>query len=191
VKIYTRTGDQGETSVLSGGRLPKSDVRLHALGDVDELNAIIGVTRAHLPDGLAEDDCNKLDEVLEQLQRMLFDLGCQLALPGGGSKFPTITDETAGMMEDIIDEYEAQLPPLTAFILPGGGLIGAGLHHARTVCRRAERWVVAMSQEAPVDDCLLEVVNRLSDLLFVLARWAAHRSGAEEVLWHPSRAGRD
>ncbi len=178
MKLYTRTGDAGETSLFDGTRAPKSDPRVDAYGEVDELNAWLGLARASsiAPDLVAE---------LVHLQRDLFALGAQLADPADKIAArvtkATLADEDVARLEELIDRMETELPPLRRFILAGGAPAGAALHVARTVCRRAERRIVAL--DPPVDPVLLRYVNRLSDLLFVLARVANHRAGAPEIEW--------
>jgi cob(I)alamin adenosyltransferase len=178
VKIYTRTGDAGETSLFGGTRARKDDARVDAYGEVDELNAWLGFVRAsHLDPAL--------DEALVALQRDLFALGAQLADPAD-KLAPRVTkavidDDHVVRLEQLIDRLEGDLPPLRRFILPGGTAAGAALHIARTVCRRAERRIVALNPR--VDPILLRYVNRLSDLLFVLARVVNHRGGVPETEW--------
>jgi len=178
VKIYTRTGDAGETSLVGGSRVTKSDPHVDAYGEVDELNAWLGVVRASRVDPAVDQD-------LEHLQRDLFALGAQLADPAGklaGRVAKAIIgDEDVARLESLIDRLEAELPPLRRFILAGGTPAGAALHLARTVCRRAERRMVALAP--PVDPVLLRYINRLSDLLFVLARTVNHRGGVPEAEW--------
>ena len=178
MKIYTKTGDTGETSLFGGLRVRKCDPRVAAYGDVDELNAQLGVARASGSDA-------EIDAALVQLQRDLFALGAQLADPteriAAHVTKAVIRDEDVARLEQLIDTLEAGLPPLRHFILAGGTASGAALHVARAVCRRAERGMVAL--EPAVDPVLLKYVNRLSDLLFVLARTANHRAGAVETPW--------
>jgi cob(I)alamin adenosyltransferase len=178
VKIYTRTGDAGETSLFGGTRVSKADSRVDAYGDVDELNAWLGLARAA---GLDPD----LDQPLVRIQQDLFALGAQLADPGERIAErvvkASLTDGDVGRLESLIDRLEAELPPLRRFILAGGAQAGAALHVARTVCRRAERRMVSLTP-AP-DAVLIKYVNRLSDLLFVLARVANHRAGVPEIEW--------
>jgi cob(I)alamin adenosyltransferase len=179
VKIYTRTGDAGETGLFDGTRVPKSDPRVEAYGDVDELNAWLGLVRAgQLPDDLAE--------VILRIQNDLFALGARLADPAhriaGRVEKAAVTEADIRRLEEWIDRYEEELPPLRRFILAGGLPSGAALHVARTVCRRAERRIVSLGADA-VEPEVVAYVNRLSDLLFVLARVANHRGGAEEVSW--------
>ncbi len=178
MKIYTRTGDTGETSLFSGDRARKDDPRVDAYGDIDELNAWLGLVRAsHLDPAL--------DSSVLALQRDLFALGAQLADPSD-KLAPRVTkavidDDHILRLEQLIDQLESELPPLRRFILAGGTAAGAALHVARTVCRRAERRIVAL--DPPVEPVLLRYVNRLSDLLFVLARLANHRGSVPETEW--------
>jgi cob(I)alamin adenosyltransferase len=178
VKIYTRTGDTGDTSLFDGTRVRKSEPRVEAYGEVDELNACLGLARA----SGADDD---IDAELVRLQRDLFALGAQLADPGekiaARVTKASLEDRDVARLEELIDRYEAELPTLRRFILAGGSPAGATLHVARAVCRRAERRMVAL--EPAVDAVLVRYVNRLSDLLFVLARGVNHRSGAVETEW--------
>ena len=178
MKIYTRTGDAGETSLLGGTRVGKDNPRVHAYGEVDELNAHIGLARANATDA-------ELDAELVRLQRDLFALGAQLADPGGtiGDRAAKthLGDDDVARLEQLIDRLEAGLPPLRHFILAGGTPCGAALHVARAVCRRAERAIVTL--DPAVDPPLLRYINRLSDLLFVLARTANQRGGTTEAIW--------
>jgi len=178
VKIYTRTGDAGETSLVGGSRVAKNDPLVDAYGEVDELNAWLGLVRASRVDPA-------IDHELDRLQRDLFALGAQLADPAGklaGRVTKAIVgDQDVARLESLIDRLEADLPPLRRFILAGGTPAGAALHLARTVCRRAERRMVALTP--PVDPALLRYINRLSDLLFVLARTVNHRGGVLETEW--------
>jgi cob(I)alamin adenosyltransferase len=178
VKIYTRTGDAGETSLFDGTRVSKHDPRVETYGDVDELNAWLGLARASRVDPA-------IDQEIVQLQRDLFALGAQLADPAD-KLAPRVTKAIIGdadvtRLEGAIDRFEGELPPLRRFILAGGTPAGAALHVARTVCRRAERRMVAL--DPPVDPVLLRYVNRLSDLLFVMARVVNHRGGVPETEW--------
>jgi len=182
MKIYTRTGDGGETSLFGGTRVAKDDPRVAAYGDVDELNALIGVARLAAGDDEGTAD---IGAELVHLQRDLFAIGALLADPSGtvGQKISKarIADADVTRLEQVIDTFEAELPPLTNFILAGGGSCGATLHVARAVCRRAERSMVAL--EPAVDPLLLKYINRLSDLLFVLARASNHRAGVPDINW--------
>ena len=177
MKIYTKTGDRGETGTFGGPRLRKDDPRVEAMGDVDELNAVIGLARC---ERLEE----RMDQLLRSIQNELFDLGAELATPEPARMgMRRVTAGLITQIESAIDEYEAQLPALAAFVLPGGVRPAALLHLARTVCRRAERRVVALSQQAEIADELIVYLNRLSDLLFVLARSVNHSAGCGDVLW--------
>jgi cob(I)alamin adenosyltransferase len=179
VKIYTRTGDSGDTGLFDGTRVPKSDARVAAYGDVDELNAVLGLARASTVD-------DEIAGMLEQVQRDLFALGARLADPSkkiaGRVTKAAVTGDDIARLEGWIDRLEAELPPLRRFILAGGSPAGAALHVARTVCRRAERAMVGLGEQA-FEPELLVYVNRLSDLLFVMARAANHRAGAPETEW--------
>ncbi len=180
MKIYTKTGDQGQTGLIGGTRVPKDHVRVAAYGDIDELNAAIGLARAHTRDA-------RLNALLGEIQRDLFALGAQLADPTAkvGAKKAKAAVTAAGIrrLETAIDRREVALPPLTAFILPGGAPLGASLHLARTICRRAERAIVTLARDEAVDPRVLAYVNRLADLLFVLARFENQRSGEPEDRW--------
>jgi cob(I)alamin adenosyltransferase len=180
MKIYTRTGDAGGTALFGGARVSKADPRVSAYGEVDELNACLGSVRAH--GELAGD----MAGLVEQLQRDLFAIGARLADPrqkiAERVSKAAVTDADILRLEDWIDQFEAELPPLRRFILPGGTRTGALLHLARTVCRRAERSIVALGADS-VETSLLAYVNRLSDLLFVLARAVNHRAGQPEMEW--------
>ena len=178
MKIYTRTGDEGDTSLFDGTRVRKNDERVDAYGEVDELNAWLGVVRASPLD-------RDLDEELTHIQRDLFAFGAQLADPAERiadrvSK-AALTDDDVERLERLIDRLEAELTPLRRFILAGGSPGGAALHVARAVCRRAERRIVSL--QPPVDSVLLRYINRLSDLLFVLARVANRRANVPETEW--------
>ena len=178
MKIYTRTGDTGQTSLFGGRRVQKSDPRVAAYGEVDELNACLGLARAHAAGA-------DVDADILQLQRDLFALGAQLADPTGqvGSRISkaVIRESDVERLEQLIDRLDADLPPLTNFILAGGSPCGAALHVARAVCRRAERAMVSL--EPGVDPLFLRYINRLSDLLFVLARAVNRRAGIAETTW--------
>lgn len=179
MKIYTRTGDRGETAFLGGKRVSKADLRVSAYGEVDELNAWLGLVRAS---GLDE----PLAHIVEQIQRDLFAIGARLADPSGTVADrldkTTVGEQHVRRLEAWIDELEGGLPPLRRFILAGGSPSGASLHVARTICRRAERSIVRLGADA-LEPPLLEYINRLSDLLFVMARAANHRAGVPETEW--------
>ncbi len=180
-RIYTRTGDAGETGLFGGGRVRKDHPRVAAYGDIDELNSALGVARATEPADLA-------DGLLEQIQRDLFSIGGHLATPDvervkAALEKAALPPERITEFEHAIDAAEEELVPLTAFILPGGTPKAAALHLARTICRRSERHVVALAASDPVPEQFLVYLNRLSDLLFTLARLANHRAGQGDVIW--------
>lgn len=181
MKIYTKTGDTGDTGLFGGGRVGKDNSRVAAYGDVDELNAALGVAHATAPETFAA-------ELLEQIQRDLFAVGAELAAPEPAKLSKTLAGHPIGepdvtRLEHAIDAHEAALEPLREFILPGGSAKAASLHLARTVCRRAERAVVALGRDARVSPAILQYLNRLSDLLFVLARAANALAGRPDVRW--------
>jgi cob(I)alamin adenosyltransferase len=183
VKIYTKTGDAGETGLFGGPRVRKSDHRVEAYGDVDELNAAVGVVRAQVEDP-------ELERHLARIQDELFCIGAELATPHGAkarSAIPVVEPRWVERLEAAIDAWEEELPPLRQFVLPGGTRTAAALHLARCVCRRAERRAVALAAEAELAPAALAYLNRLSDLLFVAARIANHRAGRAETAWDPHR----
>lgn len=188
MKIYTRRGDEGETSLLGGHRVPKDDARVEAYGTLDELNAAVGLALG-LDDGHLGDD----ETPLERVQDDLFALGARLAAgdPERAEEKGIVPEFPPGRVEDLeawIDDLEATIPELDAFIHPGGTPVGAQLHAARTVCRRAERAVVRLAGDRPaLRETVLPYVNRLSDLLFTLARAVNHRAGEAEIRWKPVR----
>lgn len=175
MKIYTRTGDLGQTSLFGGARVAKNDTRIEAYGTVDELSSFLGVARAS---GVPAE----VDAVLEQVQRDLFDVGAHLASPGT-SRFVGVDPQRIAELESAIDAMERELVPLTNFILPGGTLAAAQLHVARTVCRRAERCVVGLQDESAATKSTIAYLNRLSDYLFVAARFANRRADVADVEW--------
>ena len=181
MKIYTRTGDNGDTGLFGGGRVAKDDQRVEAYGDVDELNAVLGMARAI-------EVMPRIDEVLVPVQRDLFAIGALLATPDRDKmaqhlEKARIDEERITQLEHLIDDAESELEPLRSFILPGGSPKAAALHVARTVCRRAERRVVTLQRTVEIPSLVVIYLNRLSDLLFTLARLANHRAGAGEVTW--------
>lgn len=180
MKIYTRKGDKGETGLIGGTRVSKSALRVEAYGEVDELNAVLGWIRTKLTD-------ETIRKELLGIQRDLFAIGAQLADPTGHveqkAEKAGLHEERIRELEGIIDRYDTVLSPLRAFILPGGSEGGALLHLARTVCRRAERRMVALSQDVPLSPMLITYINRLSDLLFTLARAVNREAGIEEIPW--------
>lgn len=177
MKIYTKTGDKGETSLFGGKRVRKDSLRIEAYGTVDELNSLLGVARSLWPP-------EEIENILEELQEVLFVLGADLATPyESEKKIHRISTEDIEAMEKHIDSIEPKLHPLTSFILPGGTPVASHLHLARTVCRRAERVVVQLAQHENVGIFVVPFLNRVSDFLFVLARWANHLEGRDETLW--------
>jgi cob(I)alamin adenosyltransferase len=189
MKIYTRTGDRGETGLFGGQRVRKDHVRVEAYGQVDELSSVLGMAAAHL-DAAGQ---GELSEGLRQVQADLFTIGANLATPapedGGRANdhIPRLPEGRAAELEAWIDRAEEELEPLKTFILPGGTHAAAALHLARTVCRRAERQVVTLMHEARVEEAFVVYLNRLSDLLFTLARLANRRAGVADVPWTPNR----
>ncbi|MFP4441128.1 MAG: cob(I)yrinic acid a,c-diamide adenosyltransferase [Chloroflexaceae bacterium] len=176
MKIYTKTGDKGETGLFGGERVSKDALRVRAYGEVDELNAMLGVVRTH---GLDP----QLDAALIQVQNELFVLGSDLATPGEAKYIPRMSEEPVGRLEQEIDQFETELEPLKNFILPGGTPAGAYLHLARTICRRAERSVVTLNSQEMINQAALHYLNRLSDWLFTLARLANTRQGVSDIPW--------
>ncbi|MFJ1309807.1 cob(I)yrinic acid a,c-diamide adenosyltransferase [Agrobacterium sp. P15N1-A] len=185
-KIYTRTGDKGTTALVSGPRRLKHDLRVEAYGTVDETNSAIGVARLHTG------EMEKLDAMLFRIQNDLFDLGADLATPESGEPLSyeplRIVESQVTRLENEIDDLNAALEPLTSFVLPGGSAAAASLHMARTVCRRAERLMVELSvtENEIVSPAALKYVNRLSDFLFVAARFA-NDAGKADILWVPGK----
>lgn len=181
-RIYTKTGDAGDTGLFGGGRVPKSHPRVEAYGAVDELNAVLGWVCTSIP-------TEWIGNALRQVQPDLFTIGAHLATtvaePRAAPKLPPLPHERTAVLESWIDTAEAELPELRSFILPGGSRAGAALHIARTVCRRAERRVVELARTEAVADVILVYLNRLSDLLFVFARLENQRAGAAEQTWTP------
>ena len=179
MKIYTKKGDTGETGLLGGVRVHKDHLRIESYGTLDELNSMLGVvlTDAELGD--------EVSDRIERLQNELFQLGAELACPPG-KQSPTelLQKNHVQVLEKEMDEMDAVLAPLTQFILPGGMRAAAELHHARTICRRAERLMVALNREVPLRQEVLQYINRLSDHLFVLARYVNHLRGARELNWN-------
>ena len=179
-KIYTRTGDEGKTSLGDGSRLPKFHVRVSAYGGIDEANSVIGVAKLYVEDG-------EVSQLLRHIQNDLFDVGADLCRPdepGVEKPLLRITEEQVTWLESQIDRFNADLEPLNSFVLPGGSFASAYLHHARTVTRRAERDVARLFADEPVNAAVLRYVNRLSDLLFVLSRFLNDK-GNKDVRWQP------
>lgn len=181
MKIYTRTGDDGTTGLLGGGRVRKCDARIECCGTIDELNAAIGVALVAVADGIRD-----LADPLRQVQSELFNIGSHLAMPDespGKANLPALDETMITRLEMQIDAAETELSPLRNFILPGGSEASARLHLARTICRRAERLLVDFSFDRPVPGIVLTYLNRLSDWLFVQARLCNHRAGVADVPW--------
>jgi cob(I)alamin adenosyltransferase len=177
--IYTRAGDKGETSLGDGSRVPKLDCRIGAFGTVDELNSAIGVVLAdaELPE--------RLREPLERIQNDLFDVGADLSVPFGIGDRLRIEQSHVDRLEQLCDELNAELPMLKSFVLPGGTPAAARLHVARATCRRAERDALVANEETEINELVLAYLNRLSDFLFIAARWANKDAGRDEPLWKP------
>ena len=179
MKIYTKTGDQGETGLFGGARVSKASLRVEAYGEVDELNSAVGWARVAVSDA-------ELDALLNQIQNDLFEVGAELGSTAerkdkGG--MPLIDEPQVQALERAIDNYEKAPPPLTSFVLPGGSEGAARFHLGRCICRRAERSLVALGAHESIRGELFRYLNRLSDLLFVLARYANHESGVEDIPW--------
>lgn len=186
-RIYTGGGDAGETSLGDGSRVVKHDLRVAAYGTVDEANAVLGIARAEIARSEPSDPLQRADAILSRVQNDLFDVGADLCTPEEGRKGDgalRITTEQAARLETEIDTINERLDALTSFILPGGTMVAAHLHHARTVARRAERLVTKLSAAESVNPAAIVYLNRLSDLLFVMAR-DVNNGGADDVLWVP------
>lgn len=185
-RIYTKGGDKGKTSLGNGQRVLKSDLIIKTIGEVDEANAFIGWAYAL--------SISPIRDILKRIQNDLFDVGADLCMPENGNSQSSklkITDKQVEKIEALIDELNSSLPPLTSFILPGGTQLGSALHLARTVVRRAEREAVALQNEMAINPNLIKYLNRLSDLLFVIARYANTRlteGNNEEILWIPGKS---
>jgi len=185
-KVYTRTGDAGKTRLAGGQQVWKDSLRVEAYGTIDELNATVGVVRVMNADvGSEHSAAAQLEDELRWVQNKLFDIGSILATAPGQTfkNMPKVEAKDVTRLEQLIDRCQKDLEPLKEFILPGGGKVSGFLHQARTVCRRAERLCVALSKTEPVDPMIGKFVNRLSDALFVLARWVSKTQGEPEFLW--------
>ena len=185
-RVYTRTGDRGETALVGGKRVPKDSPRIAAYGTLDELNAVVGLVRVFNEERIRKSALHRrLDEVLRKIQNQLFDLGSELATPAEAAYegMFRVGEREVRELEALMDRCQKDLAPLKSFILPGGGRIHGFLHQARTVCRRAEREVLALSRVEPIGDGPLRYLNRLSDAFFVLGRWAGKQLGEKEYLW--------
>ncbi|MEC9383816.1 MAG: cob(I)yrinic acid a,c-diamide adenosyltransferase [SAR324 cluster bacterium] len=192
-KVYTRTGDAGQTGLVGGKRLPKDHPRIEAYGSVDELNSVIGLALSFLAKKGASKRREKLGLILEAIQQKLFDTGSELAtLPGDEYEGQIILQaENVEWLEEIIDAMNEELQPLKSFILPGGTSLNAFLHQARTVCRRAERDILKLNQIDLVNPEIIKYINRLSDFLFVAGRWVTETLGETETLWQPGKSSPD
>jgi cob(I)alamin adenosyltransferase len=189
-RVYTRTGDRGETALVGGRRVPKDSPRIAAYGTIDELNAAVGLARVFNAErmtgrGAGRERHRWLDEVLKKIQNQLFDLGSELATPPDAvyEGMFRMSEGEVTELEKLMDHCQKDLAPLKSFTLPGGGRIQGFLHQARTVCRRAEREVLALSRVEEIGEWPLRYVNRLSDLFFVLGRWVGKHMGEPEYLW--------
>lgn len=181
MKIYTRTGDKGTTALFGSGRVPKTHPRIEAYGTVDEINSIVGMARSHLTES---PNADRIDAYLQELQTELFTLGADLATPPNTkARVARIQDEDVARLERRIDELEVDLSPLKKFILPGGSPAAAALHVARTTCRRAERLLLRAAESEEISPPAPVYLNRLSDYLFVLARWVNRAEGVDETTW--------
>lgn len=180
-RIYTKSGDKGKTSLGNGKRVSKCSTRIEAIGAIDEVNCFLGLSVLKISD-------EGVRQLLLRIQNDLFDLGADLCLPDDGEPAPyeplRVTHEQVVFLENKIDQYNADLSDLRSFILPGGTEAASALHLARSIARRAERWIILLSEEEAVSPQIIQYINRLSDLLFVLARWENHL-GKSEILWVP------
>lgn len=179
MKIYTKAGDAGQTGLIGGRKVSKADPTVGVLGDLDELNACLGIVVAHTTDA-------DLAEMLGRIQRAVFDIGAEVASPQEADERGTAEglDELTRELESQLDEHDLRLPPLTQFILPGGTILAAHLHNARTVCRRSERSLVGLASDTAIRPDLVRTMNRLSDWLFSSARVANLEAGVKDVFWH-------
>ncbi|MBS1256234.1 MAG: Cob(I)yrinic acid a,c-diamide adenosyltransferase [Deltaproteobacteria bacterium] len=192
-KVYTRTGDSGQTGLVGGKRLPKDHPRIEAYGTVDELNSVIGLVLSFLSQKKTSERSLKLKLILEAIQQKLFDIGSELAtLPGDEYEGQIkLQEEDVAWLEEIIDAMNDELEPLKSFILPGGTPLNSSMHHSRTVCRRAEREVIKLNQVDMVSPEVIKYLNRLSDFLFVAGRWVTETLGEKETLWEPGKSRPD
>ncbi len=190
-RIYTKTGDRGETRLASGERVPKDSPRLDCYGTLDELNAFVGAARVTAGESVGGNPrLAQLIHSLSRIQHELFNLGSILATSPGKAhpRQPRVDDSDVEQIEREIDAMNAELPPLRSFVLPGGSRLNTELHICRTVCRRAERLLVSLARVDEIDEVNIRYVNRLSDAFFVMSRWANAVLGVEEVLWSPNQA---
>ncbi len=188
-KVYTRGGDKGQTSLAGGGRIAKNHPRVEAYGTVDELNSVIGLCRSHNLLKRESKERDQLEKILQGIQQKLFDLGSELATSPDkeNKKGPSITEKNVQWLEEVMDVLNADLPALKSFVLPGGGQVTAFLHQARTVCRRAERRTLDLREQESVGEWDVPYLNRLSDCLFVLARWSSKNLNETEFMWAPGK----
>jgi len=185
-RVYTKTGDQGDTALIGGDRVSKASLRIECYGTVDEVNATIGLVRTALEQSAAGP---RLLPVISRIQNELFNQGSQLATPDPGQRaqMPPIAERHVTALETLMDELNEDLPALKSFVLPGGGWASSYFHLARTVCRRAERLVVALARTEDVDALSVQYLNRLSDAFFVMGRWAAKTDARAEPVWEPEK----
>jgi cob(I)alamin adenosyltransferase len=191
-RVYTRTGDKGDTGLVGGARVPKDSPRIEAYGTMDELNSVVGIIRTFNEERLADGEHHRwLDDVLRKIQNQLFDLGSELATPPDAvyEGMFRVGEGEVKELEALMDRCQKDLAPLKSFILPGGGRIHGFLHQARTVCRRAERELLALSRVEPIGEWPLRYLNRLSDVFFVLGRWVGKHLGEQEYLWERGLSG--
>jgi len=189
-RVYTRTGDRGETRLAGGKKIAKDAQRIETYGTIDELNAILGLARSFNEAEMSRSAASRrLDGILKQIQNELFDIGGELAMPpeNARAKAGAVGPGEVAALEQCIDECLKDLEPLNSFILPGGGRVAAFLHQARTVCRRAERELVRLSRDEPVGEWPSKYLNRVGDLFFVLARWIGRHLEEPEILWEPKQ----
>lgn len=187
-KVYTKTGDKGKTGLAGGQRVWKDNVRVEAYGTVDELNAALGLVRACWSQETGKSECAMIDQELHWMQNKLFDIGGLLStVPEPAStNLPSVVEADVTRLERLMDEWQNDLRPLKEFILPGGSMTASTLHLARTICRRAERVCIRLIRKESVNPAIIIYLNRLSDALFVLARWVTHLKGGREHLWERS-----
>lgn len=185
-RVYTKTGDQGDTALIGGERVSKASLRIESYGTVDEVNATLGLVRTALEQSAAGP---RLLPAIGRIQNELFNLGAQLATPDPDQRaqMPAIAERHVSALETLMDELNEDLPALKSFVLPGGGWASSYFHLARTVCRRAERLVVALARTEDVDALSVQYLNRLSDAFFVMGRWAAKTDARSEPLWEPEK----
>ena len=188
-KIYTKTGDEGQTGLIGGQRVCKDVPQIEAYGTVDELNSVLGVVLGlATSEKLSAASKSKIKSILLKIQNELFNLGCQLSKSTQAPKdLPTVTDQEVKDLEDLIDTLEKDLPPLQQFILPGGDTLSGMIHLARSICRRAERRCIGLLKETLISPTIVIYLNRLSDTLFVLARWTRQQLNLNEIPWQPKK----